>query len=183
MNYNVYLFLKDYLPTKPGVLNVLDFGGTLILKQFPDKFNITKTSYPAVDIHRTDFPSESFDIVAADQVFEHIIFPHLAMLEIHRLLVPGGIAIITSCAYNPHHEAGGFHDNWRFMVDGMKMLSMPFAGGIKICGSWGTVRAISIRAEKGMSGGDWSTFRKIRDEEIQKNDNGNPFQTWVVAQK
>ena len=183
MNYNIYLFLRDYIPSRGGVLDALDFGGTKVLSEFPQQLNVTKTSYPGVDIHRTGFASESFDIVAADQVFEHIVFPHLAMVEIHRLLKPGGVAIITSCAYNPLHEVWPFHDHWRFMVDGMKVLSMPFEGGIKVCGGWGTVRAVTIRAEKGMSGGDWRTFRDIRDEEIQKNDRGNPFTTWLVAQK
>lgn len=116
-----------------------------MVKYFREEIKVTLTQLPNVDIHRTTYPSNNFDIVAADQVLEHVYFPHLVIMEIRRILKPGGIAIITTCGFNPVHGSGPFYDYWRFMTDGLKTLSLPFSEVLQ-CGSWGTSKVIEIRA-------------------------------------
>lgn len=165
-------------------LSVLDVSGAVFLKPFEHILETTTTSYPDIDLHRTNFESNSFDVVTADQVLEHTYLPHLIMLEIHRILKPGGIAIMTTIAFNPLHANPGFHDLWRFMADGMLALSMPFKGGVKVCGGWGTARVISIRATHGMgSGEEIRLFQEEYAKQLSQNDKNNPFLVWLVVEK
>lgn len=49
-----------------------------------------------VDLTDTGFESETFDVVVANHVLEHIPRDDLALAEIERLLVPGGMAILQT---------------------------------------------------------------------------------------
>lgn len=165
-------------------LRLLDASGSAFLTPFHDLLERTTTNYPDTDMHRTKYEDNSFDVVSADQVLEHTYLPHLVMLEIHRILKPGGIAILTTVAFNPLHESTAFHDLWRFMVDGMLALSMPFEGGIKLCGGWGTARVISTRSTHGMgSGEETRVFTEEFSEQLSKNEVNNPFVVWLIVEK
>lgn len=48
----------------------------------------------AVDIRRLPFRDASFGLVIASHVLEHVLEDHLALAEIHRVLQPGGLAIL-----------------------------------------------------------------------------------------
>lgn len=39
------------------------------------------------------------------------------MLEMKRILKPGGLVVLTSVAYNPVHKLKDVDDFWRFMPD------------------------------------------------------------------
>jgi SAM-dependent methyltransferase len=49
-----------------------------------------------MDIHRIPFPDNTFDVSFCNHVMEHVEDDILAMSEIHRVLKPGGWAIIQS---------------------------------------------------------------------------------------
>lgn len=49
-----------------------------------------------MDVHEIPFESESFDVVFCNHVMEHVEDDIKAMSEIHRVLKPGGWAIIQS---------------------------------------------------------------------------------------
>jgi hypothetical protein len=48
-----------------------------------------------VDITHTELPNETYDVVMANHVLEHIPDDRAAMRELFRLLKPGGIALLT----------------------------------------------------------------------------------------
>jgi SAM-dependent methyltransferase len=48
-----------------------------------------------VDITDTKLPAAAYDVVMANHVLEHIPDDHTAMLELFRLLKPGGVALLT----------------------------------------------------------------------------------------
>ena len=181
MYYNIVEYLrKRWSNRNSRTLNVLDATGSEFLKEFSNILNVTETSYPEVDLHKTPFESSEFDVVSADQVIEHAVFPHKVMLELHRILKPGGIAIVTSVSYNPRHFVEGvFNDYWRFMLDGMMVLSAPFKS-VKSCGTWGTGSAIATRATSGMSSG----IGNLRHSDlVTKNEKQNPFLAWVILER
>lgn len=68
--------------------------------------------YPAsADIVRVDmqdmaFDADSFDLVLANHVLEHVDSPNRALAEVHRVLKPGGQAILQT----PY--AGKLHHSW-----------------------------------------------------------------------
>ena len=72
-----------------------------------------------------DIANKSCDVVISGQTFEHIALPCLTMMEIARVLRPGGLAAITA------PSAGYVHrfplDSWRFYPGGLHALA-AFAG-------------------------------------------------------
>lgn len=52
-----------------------------------------------VDLEKTHFPDNYFDVIMTSEVFEHVARPYKAFQEIYRILKPGGIHVMTV----PHH--------------------------------------------------------------------------------
>ena len=74
--------------------------------------------------YRVPMKSNSVDVVISGQVFEHIPFFWASVLEISRLLKPGGIFIVTVPSRgHPHTEV----DCWRYYSDGIRAMA-TFAG-------------------------------------------------------
>jgi SAM-dependent methyltransferase len=63
---------------------------------------------PGVDkvlnLHAIDLPDNSVATVLSFDTLEHVEDPRLAMQEIHRILQPGGVVVITSVMDFPIHE-------------------------------------------------------------------------------
>ncbi|HYU77537.1 MAG TPA: methyltransferase domain-containing protein [Vicinamibacterales bacterium] len=65
--------------------------------------------------------SGSIDIVISGQAFEHIQYFWITMLEIARVLKPGGLCCILAPSSGPEHRYPV--DCWRFYPDGMAALA------------------------------------------------------------
>lgn len=63
-----------------------------------------------VDIHKIPFPENHFDVVLCNHVLEHVRDDIQAMKEIHRVLRPGGWAILQVPFFSPVPEKT-FHDD------------------------------------------------------------------------
>ena len=108
-------YLLPYL--KPG-LSVLDVGcgpGTITadlaarvtpgpvtaVDQFADvlttargeaeRRNLSNVSFATADVHKLDFPDDTFDVVHAHQVLQHVADPVRALREMMRVCRPGGV--------------------------------------------------------------------------------------------
>jgi len=119
---------------------VLDVGvGTWAYPRqlFQDRCDYTATDcfeHPNIDVvsdihHLTDvFPPESFDFVLCTDVFEHIPRPWEAIQELHAVLKPGGILLLTT-PFNFHlHSNEQVRDYWRISADGLRLLLQEIAG-------------------------------------------------------
>jgi SAM-dependent methyltransferase len=84
---------------------------------------------PGVDkilnLHNIDLPSEHVGTVLCLDTLEHVEYPRRALKEIHRILRPDGIAIISSVMNFPIHDYP--YDYWRFTPEAFKSLLKPFA--------------------------------------------------------
>lgn len=70
--------------------------------------------------YRVPLKSNSVDVVVSGQTFEHIPFFWASMLEIARLLKPGGIFIMTVPSRgHPHTKV----DCWRYYDDGVRAMA------------------------------------------------------------
>jgi SAM-dependent methyltransferase len=65
-------------------------------------------------------PSHSVDVLVSGQVFEHIPFFWVTMLEIARVLRPGGHAFITAPSRGHVHST---YDCWRYYPDGYRAMA------------------------------------------------------------
>lgn len=85
---------------------------------------------PGVDrilnLHQIALPSSSVGSVLCLDTLEHVEYPGKAMEEIHRILRPNGIAVISSVMNYPIHDYP--HDYWRFTPEAFRSLLKPFAG-------------------------------------------------------
>src|SRR5260370_18149003 len=80
-----------------------------------------------VDLHETGLASESVGTVLLLETLEHVQFPMQAMQEVHRILKPDGIVVMSSVMNYPIHDT---HDYWRFTPEAfltlLKDFQLPF---------------------------------------------------------
>ncbi|MER7698362.1 methyltransferase domain-containing protein [Streptomyces sp. NPDC096095] len=141
------LCVKEYLSAegpagKPsggsasGRYRVVDLGSRISGKQTRthrallaghrvDYFGVDVRDGPNVDAvmtkpYRIPVRSNSADVVLSGQAFEHIPFFWASMLEIARVLKPGGHAFITAPSRGHVHDA---QDCWRYYPDGFRALA------------------------------------------------------------
>lgn len=83
---------------------------------------------PGVDkilnLHNIDAPAESVGTVICLNTLEHVEYPFAALGEIHRILKPDGMAIISAPMNFAIHDYPS--DYWRFTPEGFKSLLQPF---------------------------------------------------------
>jgi len=144
---------------------------------------ITRADYPEVNILSLPYADNTFDVVIADQVIEHIEGnPEQAMHEIHRVLKPEGTAIVTSVLLYPIHW--GPKDLWRFTPDGLRHLCRMFSD-IRTADSWGTKWIVALALIYPRIG-DWRVTKKpwnIASHLANRNDKKYPWATWIIARK
>lgn len=83
--------------------------------------NVTRERYGArvePDLFQAAFPDGSFDICYMNEVIEHVINPVPMMREIHRVLRPGGIAVLRT----------GNARSWSARLNGAKWWYYHFGG-------------------------------------------------------
>lgn len=77
-----------------------------------------------LDLHGLDLPSASVGTALCLDTLEHVAHPHRAVEEIHRVLEPGGMAVLSSVMNFPIHEYP--QDFWRFTPQAFRLLLSPF---------------------------------------------------------
>lgn len=69
-------------------------------------------------------PADRFDVVVCTEVLEHTLQPFWAADEIHRILKPGGLALVSTPFNFRIH--GPLPDCWRFTEHGLRALFKDF---------------------------------------------------------
>ena len=107
---------------------------------------------PGVDVvgdaHRLGdhFGPDRFDVVLAVSVFEHLLFPWKAVIEINRVLRTGGTLMLSTHPAWPAHELPW--DFWRFPKGGFTGLLNPYTGfRIETCEEGLPAQAYSLVAD------------------------------------
>ena len=77
-----------------------------------------------MDMCDTGLPDEYVGTVLILDTLEHVEYLRNAIDEMHRILKPEGIIIISSVMHCPIHDN---HDYWRFTPEGFTSLLKPFA--------------------------------------------------------
>ena len=129
-------FRNKYLGCKRNnQLLILDLGSLDVNGSYREYFDVSPWTYRGLDATSgknvdillknpykwTEIRSRSADVLISGQAFEHIEFFWITMLEIERVLKPGGLCCIIA-------PSGGFEhrypvDCWRFYPDGFAALT------------------------------------------------------------
>ena len=79
-------------------------------------------NYPEYDLCKGVLDNETFDIIIAEQVLEHVLYPYRAVQSLYRMLRSGGVVVITTPLLIKIHEYP--LDCWRFYPGAYKALSI-----------------------------------------------------------
>jgi SAM-dependent methyltransferase len=190
VRYTMYKKLQSVLSGRTLGDRVLSISHSTRLCELAgvDRGNLVEANYPAQQIDKLRFPSDSFSAVVSDQVLEHIeCTPSEAVDEVRRVLRPGGLAIHTTCFLTPYHGSQDYSDLgngdfWRFTPSGLARLHKEYARVITAEG-WGNafmplVGGLGL-TRMPVPETAWHPFNVL----ARLNRPSYAFVVWVVAEK
>ncbi len=154
----------------PADIDALEVSGT-DWAEFGFKTYRT-VEYPEFDICRDRLP-ETFDLIIAEQVFEHLSSPRAAAQNIRRMLRPGGMFVITTPFLIKFHPCP--HDYSRWTKEGM-VLFLEENGFVDVhTDSWGNRECLVANLE------EWVDY----DPEVHSltNELDVPLQVWGFGRR
>lgn len=122
--HGMYKRLEACVPHKASKLSILSISGSqelvkVILSEGQEHV-VNNIEYPEYDVCNLTIQGEMFDVVACDQVIEHVKDPHKAIENMAKVLKPGGVLVVTSCFVNLYHPAP--NDYWRFSEEAYALM-------------------------------------------------------------
>jgi SAM-dependent methyltransferase len=156
----------------PYNLDTLEISAGDVWKQTRFK-SYTEMNYPEFDICN-DTLEKKFDLIIADQVFEHLLYPYRAAKNVHKMLKPEGYFLITvPFLIKVHHLP---HDCTRWTKTGIKYFlnECGFSLHNIITGSWGNRACVKANFKEWARYGWFSSL---------KNEPDFPVSVWALAKK
>jgi SAM-dependent methyltransferase len=160
---------------------VAELGGSNgVLEAFLPGANFTLLAYPEYDLHDLhEVNDSSFDLAILDQTLEHLADPERALAEVKRVLVPGGVAIVTTPFLVPVHLGPGFGDYYRWTPAGLAaaLERCGFAPAVRV---WGGREAAGALLEDMYMKADVAQARGL-DLSAQAPADEYPITVWAIA--
>jgi SAM-dependent methyltransferase len=165
--------LVEALPT--STMDALEISGVR-WKNYPFK-SLRSADYPEYDVCEKPLAPEIFDLVIAEQVFEHLLYPYRAVKNVYAMLRPGGYFLISTPFLQKVHNFPV--DCSRWTPHGMKYL-LSEAGfpleAIQV-GSWGNRSAVKANLISTHFPYYNPVVHSLKNEEVF------PVQVWALARK
>lgn len=159
---------------QPGKLKALEISGSFFggagFKEYKTVF------HPEYDVCATLLP-ETFDLIIAEQVFEHLLWPYRACQNVYRMLNAGGHFLISTPFLVKVHNIPD--DCTRWTETGLKYFLAECGFPLERIrtGSWGNTACIKAH----FKGGDPVRYRR-RIHSLH-NEPDYPYHVWALAQK
>jgi SAM-dependent methyltransferase len=119
LNIKVAKYASDLKTLEVGAYGNPSYG-----KYFSNKIGLDIRPGPGVDVvgdvYQLPFGDNEFDIVLCMVVLEHLEEPSRAIVEMRRVLKPGGKILVSVPFLFPIHDSP--NDFWRFTKYGLKVL-------------------------------------------------------------
>jgi len=130
--------------------------------------------YPEYDICASALPEE-FDLIIAEQVFEHLLWPYRAGKNVYQMLRPGGHFLVSTPFFVRIHNYPT--DCTRWTEVGLKyfLAECGFPLGKIETFSWGNRACIKANFT------EWARYR--RRIHTLSNEPDFPYHVWALAQK
>ncbi len=157
---------------EPSRLNALEISGTF-WADLPFK-SYESACYPEYDVCSAALP-RTFDLVIAEQVFEHLLWPYRAATHVHQMLTPGGHFLVsTPFLLRIHHEPV---DCTRWTETGLRhfLAECGFPLADIQTGSWGNRACVKANF------GWWARYH--RRLHSLRNEPNFPVHVWALARK
>ena len=158
---------------EPEKLDVLEIAAGPQWRRAFKFHSYTETHYPAFDICSQTLDRQ-FDLVIADQVFEHLPWPNRAGRNVFKMLRAGGTFVIASPFLVRIHKVP--IDCYRWTEQGMSYLLQDcgFAAENIKTESWGNRACLKANLKK------WRMYGWYRPLRNQPN---YPIMVWAFARK
>ena len=138
----------------------------------------TLLEYPQYDLHTISTTcSKLFDFFLFSQTLEHLYNPQLAMINLYKIMAPGGYVFTSVPTINIPHMTpihfGGYNP--------MGLATLFISAGFEIVeiGQWGNLDYI----QNLFTYHTWAGFKQIERDGIVINEERNVCQCWVLARK
>lgn len=160
--------LKDL---EPGTMDALEISSGFEWKKLGFK-SFTEVNFPDFDICEKTL-DQQFDIIIADQVWEHLLWPYRATKNVLSMLKPGGYFLVTTPFLVRVHNIPVDCSRWTEL--GMRHFLAECGFPIEgiITGSWGSSKAVI---------GNLRNFPKGLYRSL-KNEPNYPLTVWALAKK
>ena len=116
---------------------------------------------------------ETYDVIIAEQVLEHLTRPAAALRNAHAMLEPGGLLLITTPFLVRIHEYPT--DCYRWTPFGLEQFLNESGFPLVETGSWGNRRCIRANFS------EWVTYVPWRHS--LRNEPNFPIHVWAFARK
>jgi hypothetical protein len=156
----------------PERLDALEISGET-WKDFGFK-SYQSVDYPEYDVCEGPLP-ERYDLIIAEQVFEHLLWPYRAGKHVFEMLRPGGYFHLSTPFLFPIHDAPV--DCSRWTETGLRYLLAECGFPLESCttGSWGNRACVKRYLKWGAKYRGW--------RHSLRNDPATPIVVWAVARK
>jgi SAM-dependent methyltransferase len=172
MNREIEKFIRSL---DCGCIDALEISGTGSQGRYNFR-SYRSVQYPDYDICKGPLAQEQFDLVIAEQVFEHVLRPDLAAASVYQMLRPGGIFVISTPFLLKIHW--GPLDLYRWTEEGMRQLLETTGFTVTATASWGNRGCLLADMTPGS---DWTVYNPL----LHSLENQPQFAlvVWAFAEK
>lgn len=158
---------------QPTTLDVLEISGNAWGKSMAFR-NYKSVQYPEFDICESVL-AETFDLIIAEQVFEHLLWPYRSGKNVYKMLNPGGHFLISTPFLIRIHDVPV--DCTRWTETGIKYFLNECGFELEYIqtGSWGNRACIKANFST------WTKYR--RPFHSLRNEPLFPIVVWALARK
>lgn len=150
--------LEPFIQAHASSKRTLDIGcaGSPYSKYFPNRVGFDITPGAGVDVvgdaHHLPFKDGEFEQILCTEVLEHLHTPEQAIVEMRRVLAPGGTLILTTRFVFPIHDAP--HDYFRYTKYGLHYLLRDWEA-VTVAEEAGTAETLGILIQRMAYQSDW----------------------------
>jgi SAM-dependent methyltransferase len=158
----------------PSTLDALEISPGQFFKTIGFQ-SYTEANFPDFDICESVLEKElEFDIIIADQVWEHLLWPYRATQNVLKMLRPGGFFLVTTPFLIRVHPVP--HDCTRWTETGIRhfLIECGFDPEEIITGSWGNRACVKANFSRWARRGWFGSLR---------NEPSFPVAVWALARK